>query len=140
MGSQPILSPEETAKTKVLIIEGLSLSKSIQTIINEGLSVKRTTIYTWLNNDHDSFDLSFANNYARAREEAADFNADQIEEIADKTLKGKYDANAARVAIDALKWIASKKQPTKYGDRIKQDITIDIEAPLLKRIDGKIVG
>lgn len=60
----------------------------------------------------------FRQDYARAREAKADADADGISDIAARTLKGEYDPQAARVAIDAMKWAAAKMQPKKYGDKI----------------------
>ncbi len=53
--------------------------------------------------------------YARAREEQADFYADEIITIADT----EPDAAIARVRIDARKWTASKLRPKVYGDRVQ---------------------
>lgn len=56
--------------------------------------------------------------YARAREASADADADDIGDIGKRTLSGEYDPQAARVAIDALKWAAGKKKPKVYGDKL----------------------
>lgn len=56
--------------------------------------------------------------YARARDAAAELDADQVKEIADRTLAGCLDPQAARVAIDALKWTAGKRSPRKFGDKL----------------------
>ncbi len=45
--------------------------------------------------------------------------ADEIRELAQRVERGKLDPNAGRVAIDALKWIASKLKPRSYGDRLE---------------------
>jgi hypothetical protein len=55
--------------------------------------------------------------YARAREDCADTLADKICDLARRVETGELDYNAGRVAIDALKWIASKLKPKAYGDR-----------------------
>ncbi len=52
--------------------------------------------------------------YARAREEQADFYADEIVTIADT----EPDAATARVRVDARKWVASKLKPKRYGDKL----------------------
>ena len=41
--------------------------------------------------------------------------------------KGKLEPNAGRVAIDALKWIASKLKPRQYGDRSRMDLTASLD-------------
>ena len=59
--------------------------------------------------------------YTRAKQESADFDADNVNYIAELCLRGKVDPANARVAIDAYKWSAGKKKPKKYGDMIKID-------------------
>ena len=70
------------------------------------------TIMRWL--DADS---SFRERYARAREASADTLAHKIQDLAERVEAGKVDAHAGRVAIDAMKWIASKLKPKVYGER-----------------------
>jgi hypothetical protein len=62
-----------------------------------------------------------ANQYARAMETRADWHAQRIEELADKVETDGIKPEAARVAIDARKWVASKLRPKVYGDRINVD-------------------
>ncbi len=69
----------------------------------------------------------FQHMYARAREDAADTLADEIRELAERVEKGKLEPNAGRVAIDALKWIASKLKPRQYGDRSRMDLTASLD-------------
>ncbi len=71
----------------------------------------RDTINRWLNADIDG---ALCGQYARAREEQADFYADEIVTIADT----EPDAAIARVRIDARKWVASKLRPKRYGDKL----------------------
>ncbi len=63
---------------------------------------------------------------ARAREHAADTLADEIRELAQRVVDGTLDPNAGRVAIDPLKWIASKLKPKAYGDRSHVDVKSEI--------------
>ena len=69
--------------------------------------------------------------YTRAREYQADYYADTILEEALKA-KDSDTAQAARVRIDALKWVASKLKPRMYGDR--QVIEHDLSDKLLARV------
>jgi len=79
-----------------------------------------STVMLWLTQDDKQ---SFSEQYAHAREAAADALADDIQDISDGVLKKKYDPQAARVAMDGKKWIASKLKPKKYGDKL--DVTGD---------------
>src|SRR5690606_15500761 len=60
----------------------------------------------------------FAAMYARAREARADFRAERIDGYVKKIIDKTLPPDAARVAIDAEKWLASKEQPKRYGDKI----------------------
>ena len=90
--------------------------------IAQGYSLRKTclskelphlaTVYRWFSKHPE-----FCEQYARAKSDGGDADADKIEDIAEKVLTGEYDPQAARVAIDAFKWTASKKIPKKYGDR-----------------------
>lgn len=71
------------------------------------------TVFNWF-----SLHPSFVELYARAKEQAADAFLEDIQDIADKTLRGEYNAKAAKVAIDAKIWAASKLKPKKYGERL----------------------
>jgi hypothetical protein len=82
------------------------------------LGISRQTIYTWIDTRN-----GFLDKYARATSERADYKAEEIDRIAYDVLDGRYDANSGRVAIDALKWTASKLKPKAYGDRQVIDVT-----------------
>lgn len=120
------------------ICEELSTSsKSLRTICKqEGMPTVRTVL-SWLS-EGDKEDgkpefKAFLHQYARARENQADFLAEEIIEIADDgsndlmtITKGntsyeqenKEVTNRSKLRVDARKWIASKLKPKKYGDRI----------------------
>ncbi len=72
-------------------------------------------------------DIEFLQMYTRARQDAGDTLADEIRELAQRVVDGKLDANAARVAIDALKWIASKLKPKSYGDLSRVDVKTEVQ-------------
>ncbi len=66
----------------------------------------------WLNADKDG---DLVAKYARAREEQADFYADEIIEIADDE---SIEPNSRRIMVDARIWIASRLKPKVYGDKL----------------------
>jgi hypothetical protein len=68
------------------------------------------TVYKWLR-EHPEF----VQNYTRAREDQADFIADELVEITDNS---ELEANDKRIRVDARKWLASKYRPKVYGDKI----------------------
>jgi len=85
-------------------------------------------VYEWIQTRED-----FRNKYARAREEQADYLADQIIEIADDSSGDiEYDkegnerenrefVSRSKLKVEARKWKASKLAPKKYGDKLEVD-------------------
>lgn len=68
----------------------------------------------------------FSGQYARARALAGDFFADRGAEIADATLAGNYEPNAARVAIGEYRWMAAKLNPAEYGGHQRIDVAVNL--------------
>lgn len=103
---------------------GLSMRK-----IAKIIDIETRTIFQWLRVHPD-----FQHQYARAKtEETADAMAEHIHNIAEGTLSGEYEPQAARVAIDAYKWTAAKLMPKKYGDKIDMTSGGEKIAPVLVR-------
>ena len=96
------------------ILARISQGESLVAILrDDGMPVYQT-VMNWLDADPVLVDR-----YARAREASADADADRVKDVADRTLSGEYDPQAARVAIDALKWSAGKRKPKVYGDKLE---------------------
>lgn len=107
----------------MMLSEGLSL-RQILKADTTGTLPAQSTVYEWLLRHP-----LFAEQYARAREEQADTNADEILEIADerppefKDDKGRIYLDQTYIQwqknrIEARKWTAMKLKPKKYGDRV----------------------
>jgi hypothetical protein len=117
-------------KTADLICLGLSGGMSLRQILKAdktGTLPAQSTIYEWLIRHP-----LFAEQYARAREEQADTNADEILDIADEMPpeftdeKGRTSLDQTYIAwqkqrIEARKWTAMKLKPKKYGDRMAME-------------------
>lgn len=92
------------------------------------------TVREWLLKDAE-----FSAQYARAREEQADFYADEIVEIADdksqdilevgeggdiRSLTNSAAVQRAKLQVDARKWKASQLAPKRWGQQnIKTELT-----------------
>jgi len=119
-------------------------SKSLKTICKpDDMPSVRTVLY-WLS-EGDKEDSKpefkeFLRQYARAKDQQADFLAEEILEIADDgsndlmtITKGdvlyeqenKEVTNRSKLRVDARKWISSKLKPKKYGDRIINDVNLN---------------
>lgn len=66
-------------------------------------------------------DVERIRQWDQAREQSADAYADQVAEIANKP---GADSGIARVKIDALKWLASKRNPRAYSDKATLDVNV----------------
>ena len=62
-----------------------------------------------------------ATEWDSAREQSADAYLDRIAQIADNP---GSDSGIARVRIDAMRWIASKRNPRLYSDRAQLDVNV----------------
>ncbi len=135
-------SPEDKAAIYATICEQVSRGFPLRKICENSKSSKfpsLSTVMKWL-----SEDAAFSEQYARAREEQADYLADQIVGIADEpvtefSIEDDEDGTKASVAsrlemerrkqrIDARKWVAAKLKPTTYGDKL--DLSGDIHLKL----------
>jgi len=139
MGSRAEYTADEIKKAKESIIGKLYEGESLMQVLKKDESLpNRSYVYEWLNEENSRFDKEFANNYARARENSADIDSDKIEGIAQELREDKITPQAARVISDNLKWVAGKKRPKKYGDKI--DITSDGEKIKESNINLSIGG
>ena len=94
-----------------------------------------TTFLSWV--DRDRGGLLEA--YRLAREMQADAHVDLIMDAAMQVLNGELDPNAARVAIDAMKWTASKLKPRTYGDRIETKFSGQVDfIAKLQQIEDRV--
>ena len=120
----PTTFTQETADLICMMLsEGMSL-RQILRADTTGRLPHQSTVYDWLIRHP-----SFAEQYARAREEQADTNADEILQIADE-MPPEYTDEKGRTMIDmtylawqkqrieARKWTAMKLKPKKYGEKI----------------------
>lgn len=103
-------TPELGAAICARIAEG----ESLRSICRDPEMPATSTVFLWIGKHAD-----FSERYARAKEESADAHADRITDVADRTLAGEFEPQAARVAIDAMKWTASKLKPKRYGDKLE---------------------
>lgn len=119
-------------------------SKSLKTICKDENMPSVRTVLSWLS-DGDKVDgkqelKDFLHQYTRAREQQADFLAEEIIEIADDgsndlmtIVKGdvsyeqenKEVTNRSKLRVEARKWIASKLKPKKYGEKVEMNHAIE---------------
>lgn len=130
---------EQKDKIFDTICERISNGESVNTICKEKDMPDRTTFYKWLNEDDKTKNKEKVNKYARATELRADALFDEIIVISDTTIQGKETITKVdgkketkegdmlghrKLQIDSRKWVASKLNPKKYGDKLEIDQTI----------------
>lgn len=118
-------------------------SKSLRTICKGKDMPAVRTVLSWLS-EGDKTDAKeefrrFLHQYTRAREQQADFLAEEMLEISEHTeedhtaFTGINVIQRDKLRIETRKWIASKLKPKKYGDRLDLNHAGDIS---IKQITG----
>ena len=131
-----------TIKTQELIDEiclRIAQGRSVNSIAQDEDMPDAKSIWTWLNRDED-----FLQKYTRAVQQRALNHADRIADVTAAVLAKKIPPDAARVALDAMKWTASRLLPKVYGDRTQVDATVThthtLHLEALKELSGKGSG
>lgn len=110
MGTPSDYSPENVAIICEMVAQGMTLRQ-----ISDELGYSMGTLLNWTTRPEH------VEQYTRARESAADIFESHIIDAA--MCAGPETAAADRVKIDALKWVAARRAPKKYSDRIIQENT-----------------
>lgn len=121
---------EFTQERADLICIRLSEGESLRSICAADDMPAPSTVYRWIASNE-----VFRDQYARAREEQGESDADLVGDIASKVARGLIDPAAGRVAIDAYKWSAGRRLPKKYGDRIDLNHGGQKDNPILSLIE-----
>ena len=101
---------EVAERILALLMEG----RSLKSICDQADMPHRQRVYEWLAANPD-----FADNYARALDVRADHHFDEMLEIADSPQNLLSDElNAAKLKIEARKWVLGRMAPKKYGDKL----------------------
>jgi len=124
-----------TQKLAAQICARLSTGDSMRTVCKDDEMPAPSTVFLWLSKYPE-----FSEQYAIAKEEAAEALAEEMFDIADNGSNdwmeqhsedagnAAYKLNGesiqrARLRVDVRKWYLSKIKPKKYGDKVQQDIT-----------------
>ncbi len=110
MGRPSEFSIDAEATILDVIRDGGTLEKAALAV-----RVSARTILRWLDADEE-----FRRKYAQAREDQGDWFADKIADLATDDTKEPADITAR---VNALKWLAGKRKPKVYGDKIVAEHT-----------------
>jgi hypothetical protein len=67
---------------------------------------------------------AYGDEYTEAKKAQARYQAERVADIADKVEQGQLDPASARVAADNRRWVASKLDPSTYGDKVAMDVQL----------------
>ena len=135
-------SQEEKNKILSNIFIEIQKGRAIRNVLKDEGMPAVETFYIWIDSDEEK-----SKQYARACEVRADAIFDEIIDIADDSSGDKkYTDNGevmdseyvarSRLKIDARKWIASKLNPKKYGDKIQQEHSGTLTTNIINLGDG----
>ena len=93
------------------------------------ISVSRSTIYDWLSNNDE-----FSDKYRKATEQREDFHFEEMMEIADKVLPESAEVAKAKLQIDTRKWVLSRMNPKKYGDKQQMEHSGDVAVNMISEL------
>lgn len=99
------------------ILEEIALGSSLIKACRENHS-SPTHFYKQINENK-----KLEERYARACEERKNWLAESIYDDIEESKQKIIDPATARVSIDAKKWLLSKLEPKKYGDRASVELT-----------------
>lgn len=88
-------------------------NRSLRNVCEDEDMPARSTVFLWLS-QHDTF----SDQYARACYIRREAKFDEMEDLAEMATPENYQV--AKLQIDVRKWMLSKEEPKKYGD--KQDV------------------
>jgi hypothetical protein len=116
---------EEIEKIFNSICIKIENGKPLRQILKEKNMPSSKTFFEWIDKDEEKI-----KRYARACEERADAIFEDMIEIADnqegdvlqvgdKEIVNHNQINRAKLRVDTRKWILSKMNPKKYGDKLE---------------------
>jgi hypothetical protein len=100
---------------------GLRICKGIACGLSVNKSCAENDLHPSTFWEHLAKNEKLSDNYARAREARADARAESIDDLSQRVIAGEIDPQAARVAMDAQKWLTARENPKRYGEKL--DVT-----------------
>lgn len=93
-----------------LICQGISRKTALAKLCdNDDTLPTPRTVYSWLRKHPE-----FLQNYQEAKEDQADYHADEILEIADNP---EIEPGHKKIMVDARRWSTSRFNTKKYGEK-----------------------
>ena len=131
-GAKPVGRPSKFTQTLAdAICERIANGESLRNICRDEGMPNKATVFRWHIDNSE-----FSDQYARACARREDSFFDDLIEIADSVNADAAEVAKARLQIDSRKWVLSRMNPKKYGDRVQQEVSgsIGAEVTLIERI------
>lgn len=90
----------------------MSHGRSLNDICKDSDMPDRSNVYVWLRKYDD-----FQDKYREATGQRADYHFDEMLSIADDVMPETAEVARAKLRIDTRKWVLSRMNPKKYGDK-----------------------
>jgi hypothetical protein len=103
------------------ICERMIEGEDIVTICKDPAMPSRATVYRWM-----AENSAFEAQCARAREGLADFEAHKIAQLAETC--NENNAHSTKVKLSALQWLAAKRSPKRWGDKVEIDAKVEVSS------------
>ena len=117
------------------ICEQISNGKSLRAVCRSKDMPSISTVMAWLSEKDE-----FSEQYRRATEQREDFHFEEMMEIADKVLPESAEVAKAKLQIDTRKWVLSRMNPKKYGDKQQMehsgDVAVNMISELMKELSA----
>lgn len=121
------------------ICSEVSSGRSLRSICDDENMPARSSVFLWISRNKD-----FSDQYAKAQVDRATAMAEEILEISDDSQDdlliqdGKASPNSVSVArdklkVDTRKWLLSRMDPKRYGDKVTQEHTGAVEISQITR-------
>lgn len=114
------------------ICNGLVSGRTMKAILQDDGMPPYATVNMWLRTDPQ-----FRAAVDRAREDSSEWFADEMLALADQVTT-KEQAAAARVKLQALMWLASRRNRRKFGEKIEVDQRTRLDVVPEAEIDRQI--
>lgn len=117
------------------ICEQVSNGKSLRAVCRAKDMPSMSTVMAWLSENDE-----FSEQYRKAIEQREDFHFEEMMEIADKVLPESAEVAKAKLQIDTRKWVLSRMNPKKYGDKQQMehsgDVAVNMISELMKELSA----
>lgn len=102
------------------ILRRISLGESLRAICRDEGMPDEALVRSWAIYDSAPSGPGFAPQYAQARNIGLE---SQVDELLDVARDPNIEADHKRVLVDAIKWLACKLAPKRYGDRSQVELS-----------------